>query len=495
MMIKKISIVLSGVCLCAALAIFLIPFAEDRLARMGHEQWDDAEQAYQWLVAGQRTNRQFPLRRTGLIPSHEGGEDCFVYDQALAALAFVHRGDYERARKLFSFFDGVRLRHIEEKGDIWGFTDVYKKGGRETETRAAGPAAWVLLALNYYHAKTGNEDFIPLARDIADWIISLQSIEGGIIGGFYGNGEPMTWLSSEHNFDCYAALRDLGILLDEPRYLRTAKAIKKWLKDDVWDADAQRFYLGRRNPNYATDISSWAVLSLGTDYEPSLDFAIEKSFNTQYYKVNNVRVEGFDFGATYHTSPFPDKDAVWFEGTAHMVLAFHVTGREERRDHFLRELDICLTASEMFPFTKGLPYASNEGTPVYDSWLMQDKPLCVSSTAWYYFAKKNFNPFLALKDLKSANAAVDALEWEPDYQFTPMVDDFEYTDIKFRTAYPHDLRMLQRAEVDLALTGDISVDGGHAMCLEFIPDEKAKMRRHPYAESFFILRIGAVMAG
>ncbi len=473
-MLKKVLVVL----LIAAVAVmggfFLTPIIQDMTAVRGEKDWSDTERVYQWLAAGQRTNRQFFVFHTGLLPSHEKGRDCFVYDEALAAMAFTYNGDYGKAKAIFKFFDNVRKRHIREKGDIWGFTDAYKSDGRETETRAAGPNAWVLMTLNYYFNKSGDKKFFPLARDIADWLISLQSIEGGIIGGYYGNGKPMIWISSEHNFDCYAALRDFGIISGEEKYLKAAKEIKKWLYDDVWDEKALRFYLGRRNPNFATDLSSWAVLSLGDEYARSLDFAIDKGLNTQFYKVKGVEVEGFDFGSTYHTSPFPDKDAVWFEGTAHMVLAFDRAGRYEERDHFMNELDKCLTDSPAFPYAKGLPYASNEGTPVYDSWLMQDKPLCVSSTTWYFFAKNNFNPFSAFESLEKSNKVIEDLDHDIDYQFTPMVDDFEYTDIKFQTAYPADLFSLNKADISMDWTDGLSVDNGHAMRIEFTPNENAK---------------------
>ena len=473
-MMKKILIIsLIIICVLAG-SLALTPAIQDILAVRGHKEWSDADKAYQWLVSNQRTNRQWLLFRTGLLPSMEKGEDCFVYDEALAAMAFTLRGDYDRARLLLKFFDDVRKAHIEEKGDIWGFTDVYKRDGEETETRAAGPGAWVLMAANYYYHETGDDEFLPLAKDIADWLISLQSIEGGIIGGYYGNGNPMVWISSEHNFDCYAGLRDLGILTSDEKYLRAAKEVKKWLDDDAWDDKAKRFFLGRRNPNFATDLSSWAVLSLGKDYAVSLDFAIDKGLNSQLYKVKDVKVEGFDFGSSYKNSPFPDKDAVWFEGTAHMVLAYEVAGREEERLYFLNELDRCLTDSPAFPHTKGLPYASNEGTPVYDSWLMQDKPLCISSTSWYLFAKSSFNPFSAFKDLDESNRMIESLEYDPDYQFVPVVDDFEYTDIKFKTAYLEDLMHLSKAEVALGWTDELAVDGTHSMRIEFTPNEKAK---------------------
>ncbi len=473
-MIKRLFKTALMLIIIIAAIVLLIPVSQDFLSTLNHKEWSDTDRAYQWLVAGQRTNRTFLLFQPGLIPSMERREDCFVYDEALAAMAFTHKGDYERAKMLFNFFNKVRGAHIKEKGDIWGFTDAYKRNGRETETRAAGPNAWVLMALNYYYAKTGDKTYLPLARDIAEWLISLQSIEGGIIGGYYGNGKPMTWISAEHNFDCYCAFRDLGILLGEERYLKVAKEIKKWLEDDVWDSRAKRFFIGRRNKNFATDLSSWAVLSLGKDYISSLQFAMEKSRNTQLYKVKNVKVDGFDFGSTYKTSPFPDKDAVWFEGTAHMVLAFEKAAMKKERDYFLAELDKCLTDSPAFLYTAGLPYASNEGTPVYDSWLMQDKPLCISSTVWYFFAKNDFNPFSAFSDMDSSNKKVTELLYAPGYQFVPMIDDFEYTDIKFHTAYPDDLMQMNKAEIALDWTDELAFDGSHSMRIVFTPTKGAK---------------------
>ena len=471
---KRNLIIGLGIVIFIVAVLYLIPVIQDLVSIRNQKNWTDVDRAYEWLVANQRTNREFVIFHTGLLPSLEKLEDCFVYDEALAAMAFTHRGDCEKARAIFKFFDNVRKGHIKETGKIQGFTDVYKRDGRETETRAAGPNAWVLMALNYYYNKTKDEEFLPLAKDIADWLISLESLEGGMIGGYYGSGEPMTWISSEHNFDCYAALRDFGIIAKDEKYLKVAKRIAKWLHDEMWDNKAERFFLGRRNPNFATDLSSWAVLSLGEKYSRSLKFAIDKGLNTQMYKVKGVEVEGFDFGSTYHTSPFPDKDTVWFEGTAHMVLAFRKTGRSEEENYFMRELDKCLTKSSAFPYTKGLPYASNVGTPVYDSWLMQDKPLCISSTVWYYFAKNKFNPFSAFESLDDSNKVIEDLKYEIDYQFVPVVDDFEYTDIKFSTAYPEDLLLLNKASISLDWTDELSVDNGHSIRIEFVPNESAK---------------------
>ncbi|MEA3305865.1 MAG: carbohydrate binding domain-containing protein, partial [Candidatus Omnitrophota bacterium] len=144
------------------------------------------------------------------------------------------------------------------------------------------------------------------------------------------------------------------------------------------------------------------------------------------------------------------------------------------KTHFMNELDKCLTESIVYPFTLGLPYASNEGTPVYDSWLMQDKPLCVSSAAWYFFAKNNFNPFSAFGNMEKSNRIIGSLDYDISYQFVPMVDNFEYTDIKFHTAYPADFMLLNKSEIDLEWTNEMFVDGSRSAKVLFVPDKSAK---------------------
>ena len=66
------------------------------------------------------------------------------------------------------------------------------------------------------------------------------------------------------------------------------------------------------------------------------------------------------------------------------------------------------------------------------------------------------------------------MEHDVAYQFVPVVDDFEYTDIKFHTAYPQDLRILNKADVSVNWTDELSVDNGHSMSVEFTPAENAK---------------------
>jgi len=469
--------ILYSVIVVLLISIFcmLYPALEDLLYFKMHyaNLWQKDQQAYEWLIAQQRTNRQLVFFKNGLLPSSEYGNDCFTYDQALAAICFSRNKDFKKAEKIFDFFDNVRKEQIKKYGKFIGFSDAYKANGCWGETWAAGPNAWMLMALNTYMYYTNDVKYLSLSEDIAQWLIGLESIEGGIVGGYYGNHEPMTWIATEHNLDCYAAFRDLGLITNNKEYLKVAKNIKYWMEHDAWSDKQQRFYMGRQrfNRNYATDLSSWAVLSLGDKYITTLDFAIEHSLCKHYYEPNNIEVEGFDFGSTYNESPYPDKDAVWFEGTGQMVLAFLKAGNGSKGTYFLHELDKALTVSKRSSYVSGLPYASNEGTPAYGSWLMQDEPLCISSTAWYYLAKYNHNPFSYNQKLDEANRVINELDYEPNYQFTPIIDDFQYSRIKFETAYPLESIIRNNAQLKRVLLSEYKKFQDNCMELTFNPEQ------------------------
>lgn len=424
------------------------------------------------------------LKGTGLVPSYEGWDSCFVYDQALSAFVFTYFDDFSRAKRIFDFFHKQSLKQRKTIGYFRAFTDAYERTGKEHETWAAGPNGWLLMALNYYTYKTGDRTYFDLSKKLADWLLHLQSIDGGIIGGYYGNGLPMTWISSEHNFDCFAALRDFGRLWNQDLYLKRAKDIQFWFEHDAWNARQTRFNMGRNNKFYATDQSSWAVLSLGEKYKNTFDFAYKYSQCQHRYEVNDVLIDGFDFGSAYDTSPYPDKDAVWLEGTGHMVVALFVAGETKKAEYFLGELKKAETKSEKHKGAKGLPYATNEGTPVFGSWLMQDRPLSVAGTSWFIFAKNQFNPFCMDQKLSPANNLLASLNYEPDFHFVPIVDDFETTYIKFETSYWDEYKISQKAEIEKKWINQ--EDGNDYMQIIFTPETDTRIAMGKIERKFMI---------
>lgn len=410
------------------------------------------EKAYKWFERQQDTSRFFLFFSNGLVPSQEGARDCFTYDEALSVFVFTLHKDYKRAEEILKFYESVYKKHKKRFGRFAGFTDVYKIGGKETETRAAGPNAWILMAINYYTYKTDDTQFLDFAEDIGDWLLELEGLEGGITGGYFGNGLPMAWISTEHNFDCFAAFRDLYLLTKQDKYGLAAVRAREWLTTGGWNKKEKRFNMGDSNPNFATDLSSWAVLSLGKEYAPTLSFAVDKSLNKQLYKANQVEIEGFDFGSPYIQSPYPDKDAIWFEGTAQMVLAFYLAGQNKEGDYFLSQLDKAVTKSKRYEDAYALPYASNEGTPPYGTWTMKPKPLCVAASAWYIFAKEKFNPFTMSGNLGEASDSLKGFNKRLGLEFAPVIDSFEYGLPQLLNAYPGNLMTSKDADVSVSLS-------------------------------------------
>ncbi|MDD5066326.1 MAG: glycoside hydrolase family 76 protein [bacterium] len=335
-------------------------------------------------------------KSNGLVESYESGEVSYTYDDSLAAIVYILNNEQGLACKVFDFYKKEWKKEISSSGKFNGFPDMYKINGRiGNNSRAIGPNAWLLLSLNYYTVRTGDKSYLDMAGAVADWMLEFRnSYNHGLWGGINEYKSPYIWMSTEHNLDAYAAFQGLYLLTRDRRYKEAAAGIRKWLESEMWNKEQGRFYNGHDDPNYATDVSSWTVMSLADrKYSSVLDFAINYAGNKQFYKPNEKEVAGFDFGGTYSRSPFPDKDAVWFEGTGQMVLAFDLFDRKEEARYYLEELKKAVVRSERYDDSTGLPYASNPGTPPYGGWTMPDKPICISSTTWFMMALKDFNAF------------------------------------------------------------------------------------------------------
>jgi len=273
----------------------------------------------------------------------------------------------------------------------------------------------------------------------------------------------------------YAALRNLYYFTRKSKYAEVAEEAKLWLKNVAYIPEEKRFGNGKNDSNYALDTSSWTVLALGPELKEVLDIADKVARTTQYYEFKQTNVEGYDFGGPYWGTPYPDKDAVWFEGTAQMVVAFQTVGLKEKANYFLKELEKCLTPSSFHPGTLGLPYASNPGTPPYGGWQMTNKPLALSSTAWYVFAKLEYNPF-NLGGSKTFDSSLFA--WPPknikpkNYvtkQFAPVLDDFEGTLAQFFSSYSQSDIEKNNCLFNRTIEFNQVQSGNQAMRLLFIP--------------------------
>ncbi|MEI6514830.1 MAG: FISUMP domain-containing protein [bacterium] len=332
---------------------------------------------------------------TKLVSSYAGNPTCWLYDQALAVIAFAEAGGpYTRqAREILQFLEDHRNQPSKDEC-YWYFAyEADGKQGGEYTTTAVN--AWTVLATLYYEAKTGDKRFRPMAEAALNWIQHrcLKSIKGkeGVVMADRNYAltpyDDTTVFSTEHNLDAYSAFYHMGILTGGERYLKTAAGLKSFLRDVLWDG--RRFrggcdITGQRNEAFYLDAQSWGVLALGPEYGSGLPLAEEKCLVTnKTHTLNNKTVTGIaGFTEWTGTSHY------WAEGTEGLVAAWLMTGQAGKAAFYHQQTWRLAegVAADSRHNKLGIPYATPDavGVSVKES---------VAGTAWFYFNERGVNPF------------------------------------------------------------------------------------------------------
>ncbi len=336
---------------------------------------------------------------------------AFIYDNALVLLAYLHRnqaGDRARARTIAEAFvfaathdrtytDG-RLRNAYSakqllnpangKAALPGFWNHKADQWQEDRFQVSihtGNLAWVIMALaQYYHAH-GGESYRSTAIALGRWIENNTKDEaGGYRGGFEGwepTPQTISWKSTEHNLDLTAAFTLLQRITADNTWKQRADhagrfVASMWAGDHLWigtNPDGQT----AQTADPPLDIQAWAVLALG-QYPQALSWALKSCI------VQQDGFSGFDFNT--------DKDGIWFEGTAHMTLAFRAIHDDRKAGFYLDELRRAQSTGRGGN-GKGLPAAARDSRVTTGlGWNYYAHPH-IGATAWYIFAEEGFNPF------------------------------------------------------------------------------------------------------
>ncbi|MHB8069115.1 MAG: hypothetical protein ACYDIC_14595 [Desulfobaccales bacterium] len=362
---------------------------------------------------------------------------AYTYDNVIALLAFLAEGKNDRAKLLADALvyayqndryyrnqdltkgDSRRLRNSYQGGDLaqWpGWTpngylfavrtpgfplDLtknppelarYPNSGNWTEDKIqlstnTGNIAWAMLGLLGFYERGGSVlpgggKYLDTAINLGEWVeinCRSNSVKGGYTGGFEG-WEPaptkITYKATEHNIDLYVAFKRLYHHTGEQKWLERANhaknfVIQMWENDHFWTGTTDDGETINKS-QIPVDIQAWANLALpgaeGRPYRIALN-----------YCESNHRVGcGYDFNT--------DRDGIWYEGTAHMALAYQSTGQRDKWQTLLT----CLHQAQ--DPGGGLPAASIDGLTTGFDWLYFHR-LHVGATAWLVLAEKGFNPF------------------------------------------------------------------------------------------------------
>ncbi|MER6129815.1 Tat pathway signal sequence domain protein [Streptomyces sp. NPDC001795] len=242
----------------------------------------------------------------------------------------------------YTFYDGsrqpdgfVRADGTVNVGAQFGFTGT-----------AVGDMAWAGIALSALALRTEDRRFLAGAVRIGTWIERTGRTDeplGGYKFGVNGADEKLPFTSTEHNTDLVCLFGRLARLTGDRVWLerraRAAAFVKK-----MWERAGEFFYTGtndgvtvNRSP-VPEDTQTWTHLALGAPaYTRSLDWAATQLAVLDTADRRNTTVpagqsyEGVTFSSAgllanedvpiAASQPKPDRNGVWFEGTAHLALA------------------------------------------------------------------------------------------------------------------------------------------------------------------------------
>lgn len=394
-----------------------------------------SDRAYTWLKTMHDSTYQQKL-----VDSFEDYDSqgvafpiSYTYDQACAAIAFMLKGDMDRATRILDTLAELQIPQTDsEVRNRGAWCNSYYNNqksylaGEEVRLHV-GVVMWVCMAVMQYEKLTGDTDsYHTMAINAIDWALQFQQSNGGIAGGRTtwdsGNGTwtDEVWSSTEHNEDIYGVL--LYFAGNTPSkastYRTAAEKVKKFLDQVVWDEVKQRFYGGFKNntgkidPFVPMDVSPWGVLALGTTgthtYGNMLTYVENANGNPgtldnprykhtlAYDGRNTLTAYDFDWQDNGVTAASSSGGGVlgadiWFEGSAFMSAAYYLAGNTDKADEILVELAKKQSEGND-SLLGGIPYSLYGTNNNY--WRMSSAN-CVSSTAWYIFAAERFNPFHA----------------------------------------------------------------------------------------------------
>jgi hypothetical protein len=382
---------------------------------------------------------------------------AFVYDNALACIAFLATGEKARAQQILDAFifaqendryyhDGC-LRNAYASGDLktppgWecGRTQdrtkpvarlpgVYRpnlppqpwKEDVYHVSLNTGNMAWAMLAFLAYQDSQklpADSKYMTAARRLGDWIISNCSSSIGFTAGkegWEGEAHPLTYLSTEHNLDLYSAFSRLGRAdsAGRDKWNRAALRARSFV-ERMWDAKEGKFWTGSdpsgslENTNVVPlDVQPWTLLALNrqfTNYASCLDYA-------ENHLRFPARGPGFRFSlCTKEPPPGTTLDGVWLEGTAQMATAYKYladfAGTPATRDEYRQRAEIIWSWLQSKLLQNGaLPAATVDflwtgfDLPKPQNETSPPNPWCyhcrphIGATCWYIFAEHGVNPF------------------------------------------------------------------------------------------------------
>ena len=322
----------------------------------------------------------------------------FVYDDALAVIAYTARGlpdDIRRARTI-----GDTLLFVQANdpiGDGRVRTSYEPHGIRQGRVEITGPGtftgnqAWTGMALARLFHATGDSTYLAGAVQIAEWIqnntADMVRAPFGYTGGQLENGSSLEWKSTEHNSDIAGFFTQLAQLTGDSVWADragVASAFVAAMQSADGHVDTGTLLDGStvNTRPIPLDAQTWSSLATRDPrYDTSLDWTL----------AHLIATDGQYQGASISDA---DVSKVWFEGSGHLALALTLRdapGDAERVESLLSSIRLGQRDAPNGD-GKGIVATSTDGL---DSGFgdLYYASLHTGATAWYLLAAAGDNPF------------------------------------------------------------------------------------------------------
>jgi hypothetical protein len=407
--------------------------------------------AYSFLDAALDAYPQFGGTRLAQSYTDQAGlfSTAFVYDNALAALAYLADGRTARATMIgdalifaqehdqqyadgrvrqaynvgpYVFYDGVPQPDGFVRAD--GYANIGWQFGFLGS--AVGDVAWSAIALaalaRRTHSRRYRDAAVRMGRWIQDRAYSTQPL-GGYRFGVDAADVLQPFSSTEHNIDLIGLFGRLADLTGDREWRRNRDHAAAFV-ERMWDADGRFYYTGTNdgvtvNPfPIPEDTQTWSYLATRSSRRSAaLDWEIANlSVLDTPERVNSTLLPGQRFsGVTFSSAslvaneaapiapfqPHPCRNGVWFEGNGHLALALRVRGRrgdgalarslQSSSEDAQDQLGTGQTIGGLaLPGRAGIVSASS---PLDTGFGFGYYPYRhVGATAWYLMAEARYNP-------------------------------------------------------------------------------------------------------
>ncbi|KOX03299.1 Tat pathway signal sequence domain protein [Streptomyces sp. NRRL B-1140] len=322
----------------------------------------------------------------------------------------------------YTFYDGslqpdgfVRADGTANVGTQFGFTGT-----------AVGDMAWAGIALGALAHRTGGRRFLDGAVRIGEWIERTGRTDeplGGYKFGVDGANQKLPFTSTEHNTDLVCLFGRLARLTGNRLWLQRRGRAEAFVRR-MWEPSGGFFYTGtndgvtvNKSP-VPEDTQTWTHLALDSRrHSRSLDWAVSELAVLDHSGRTNSTVpagqsyEGVTFSSASLVAnedapiadgqPRPDRNGVWFEGTAHLALALRCRGARGDGAEARRLLASIGRAQDLLGDGqtvggKALPERSgvvSASSPLDTGFGFGYYPYRhTGATAWYLMAAARFNP-------------------------------------------------------------------------------------------------------